>query len=150
MVLLALSLIFSKRNLAPQRDADAIAEAAHLINSFGRKFNVLHQNLHNDQYERATLHEIKKLVSDDDLVYYFHLKGALSSSCWQRRLRGISRGCRGPSKLCGASVLPKDRKFREAGRSPGASSRIDLEIHLPSNNSSLLAHRDNMRRDGTM
>ena len=58
-------------------DALTIAKAAHLVGTFGRKFTVLHQHLHNAQYERATLQEIKEHISDDDLIYYFHLKGAL-------------------------------------------------------------------------
>lgn len=62
-------------------DIGAIAEATRLINSFGEKFSVLHQHLHNGQYERATLYEIRQHVMDDDLVYYFHLKGELFCDC---------------------------------------------------------------------
>ena len=63
------------------RNAASIEEAAQLLRSFGSKFQILEQQLNSDQYERLTLNQIKKHVSEDDLIYYFHLKGAPALAC---------------------------------------------------------------------
>lgn len=83
------------------RDARAMEEASQLIHSFGGKFQILDQQLNSDQYERLTLHQIKKHVSDEDLVYYFHLKGGSTHfwvtvsrfSCRQDSARSKPRVC---------------------------------------------------------
>ena len=56
-------------------DPASMEEAVQLLKSFGSKFTVLDQQLNSTQYERATLYQIKKHVTDKDLIYYFHSKG---------------------------------------------------------------------------
>lgn len=62
-------------------------EAVQMLRTFGSKFQVLKQE-NSTTYERLTLHEIRSHVTDQDLIFYFHLKGGQShraSSCasWQ-------------------------------------------------------------------
>lgn len=66
-------------------DAGLMDEAAQLLNSFGSKFTIVDQQLNNTQYERLTLYQIKKLVTEKDLIYYWHLKGTTADLFAKKR-----------------------------------------------------------------
>ena len=57
-------------------NATTMNEAVQLVQSFGSKMTVLDEQFNSTQYERLTLYQIRKHVTENDLVYYWHSKGA--------------------------------------------------------------------------